>query len=409
MNPSERPDAVLTLVRGAEVYSPRYLGKCDILLAGGKILAVQEGPLDTGRIETRIIEGHGLVAVPGFIDSHVHILGGGGEGGPATRTPEIMASDLALAGITTLVGCLGTDSVSRSMTSLVAKARGLCAEGLSCFVYSGSYQVPLVTATGSIQSDMLLIDLVLGAGEIALADHRSSQPTYQDFLSIVAATRVGGLLSGKAGIVNIHMGDGRQRLDYLERLVSETEIPARHLVPTHMGRSTALLEAGIRWARGGSGRHLDLTTSSGGFGDGIGAARALRLLYDAGVSCDAVSMSSDAQGSLPVFSPSGEFLGLGVGRADSLLSQLRMAVQGERIPLEEALRAVTAVPAVYLGLSGKGRISPGADADLVLLGQDMEIHTVIAGGSLLVQEGKAVRVGTFEKDLRQSVLNKRFS
>ena len=78
-----------------------------------------------------------------------------------------------------LVGCIGTDGVCRDMKGLVAKAHALCEEGVTCYCYTGSYDVPVNTITKTIKSDLLLIDKVIGVGEIALSDHRSSQPTYE--------------------------------------------------------------------------------------------------------------------------------------------------------------------------------------------------------------------------------------
>ena len=49
---------------------------------------------------------------------HSHITGGGGEAGPASRCPEARLSELLDAGITTVVGVIGTDTVTRSQVVL---------------------------------------------------------------------------------------------------------------------------------------------------------------------------------------------------------------------------------------------------------------------------------------------------
>jgi beta-aspartyl-dipeptidase (metallo-type) len=331
----------------------------------------------------------------------VHILGGGGEGGYATRTPEIMLSDLTTAGVTTVVGCLGTDGTTRSMANLVAKARGLEAEGITTHVYTGSYQVPVPTLTGSVLDDIVHIDKVLGVGEVALSDHRSSQPTFDEIARIAAAARVGGMLSGKAGVVNIHMGDGDRMLGMIERILKETEIPAKHFVPTHINRNERLFAAGIAYAKqdGGKGRYLDLTTSSVPDDPGRSCGAALRRLLEAGVSIHSISFSSDGQGSLPVFNAAKEYLGLGVGKVGTLFAEVRRAVQEHGVPLSEALRTITSTPATYLRLDAKGAIRVGADADLVLLDRDLEIDTVLARGQVMVQGRRILRLGTFEQGL----------
>ena len=120
------------------------------------------------------------------------------------------------------------------------------------------------TLTGSILDDLVLIDKIVGVGEIAVSDHRSSQPTFDELARIAAAARVGGMLSGKAGIVNVHMGDGERMLSLIERILAETEIPAKHFVPTHVNRNNQLFAAAIVYAKqdDGTGRYIDLTTSS---------------------------------------------------------------------------------------------------------------------------------------------------
>lgn len=401
--------AILKVIEGVDVYAPEPLGRMDLLVAGGRIAALGPGPFRVQGADLEVTSGAGKILVPGFIDSHVHLLGGGGEGGYASRTPELVLSDLAVAGVTTVVGCLGTDGTTRSMASLVAKARGLDEEGVSSYVYTGSYQVPVRTLTGSVQDDLILIDKVLGVGEIAISDHRSSQPTFEEVARAVADARLGGMLSGKAGVVNVHMGDGPRMLELLERIVRETEIPARHLVPTHMNRNARLLAAGIAYARedGGRGRYLDLTTS--GLSDDVqrSAGAVLGQLLQAGVAIASISFSSDGQGSLPVFGPGGEYLGLGVGKVDSLFAEVRRAVRDYQVPLEVALQAVTTTPAAYLKLEAKGRLRPGADADLVLLDRNLEVDAVLAKGEWLVREHRLQRQGTFERDAAESLSRKR--
>ena len=203
------------LIKNAKVYAPEDLGDMDVLTGGGQILKMgKDLPAETA-YGVEVIDGTGKVLMPGLIDAHVHILGGGGEGGARTRTPELALSDVVSGGVTTVVGCLGTDGCTRTMENLLAKAKGLDEEGITTYVYTGSYQVPARTLTGSIMDDIILLEKVVGTGEIAISDHRSSQPKKKEFARIVADTRVGGILSGKAGLVNIHMGYGKNRLKFL--------------------------------------------------------------------------------------------------------------------------------------------------------------------------------------------------
>lgn len=392
---------MLTLIRNAKVFAPEDLGIQDVLTADSRILKIAPHIPAVGEYDVRTIDGTGMLLFPGFIDCHVHILGGGGEGSYHTRTPEIMLTDITLGGVTTVVGCLGTDGTTRNMASLLAKARGLEEEGITAYIYSGSYQIPVRTLTGNLVDDLILIDKVVGCGEIAISDHRSSQPTKEEFAKIVGATRVGGILSGKAGLVNIHMGDGKRMLSYLRYVAEETEIPPANMLPTHINRSTRLLKDGIDYAKTVGG-FVDLTTSSDPDHleeDEVKASIGLKMMLDAGVSEHQITFSSDGQGSIPIFSKNGEFAGLGVGKVSSLYREVRDAVLTDHIGLTQALRTVTSNPADLLKLKQKGRIAVGKDADLVLAEEDtMDIHTVMAKGHLMVYNKEAVRKGTFESD-----------
>ncbi len=389
----------MKLIQGAAVYAPEYLGVQDVLIEGSRIRKIADKIPVAEAYEVQVIDGSGMLLFPGFIDGHVHILGGGGEGGYHTRTPEIMLTDITSGGVTTVVGCLGTDGTTRTMASLLAKARGLEEEGITAYIYTGSYQVPVRTLTGSILDDLVLIDKVVGCGEIALSDHRSSQPTCEEFARIVGDTRVGGILSGKAGLVNIHMGDGERMLSCLRYVVKNTEIPPSNMLPTHINRSTRLLKDGMDYAKT-LGGYVDLTTSSDPDyleEDEVKASTGLKFLLEQGVPEHQITFSSDGQGSMPIFGRDGNFLGLGVGKVTSLYREVRDAVLKEKVDLTQALRTVTSNPAALLKLTRKGRVAVGCDADLVLVRQeDLQIHTVLAKGRRMVQNGAAVRKGTFE-------------
>jgi beta-aspartyl-dipeptidase (metallo-type) len=388
----------MLLLRDAEVFSPASEGRADILIAGGRVERIDRGGIRLPDSYADVVEAGGLLAVPGFIDSHVHITGGGGEGGYATRTPELHLSDAVRGGITTVVGCLGTDGVTRSLANLLAKARGLEAEGITAFIYTGYYAVPVRTITGSIEQDLQVIDKVIGVGEVALSDHRSTQPTFDEFARLAGEARRGGILSGKAGVVNVHMGDGRRGLSLLRRLIDETEIPASQFVPTHVNRNPSLFEEGIAFAK--SGGLVDFTTSTvpAFLADGeVKSSTGLKRMLDAGVDIGHITFTSDGQGSLPAFDAQGRLQRLEVGRVTSLFAEVRDAVLCEGLPLADALRVITSNPARILKLHAKGELVPGADADLVLLEpKTLEIRGVLARGRWLMRDGEVLVRGTFE-------------
>lgn len=387
----------MLILKNADVYAPSPEGRKDLLLAGGKILRIEADIRIPERYCDTVDAGQ-LIAVPGFIDAHVHLVGGGGEGGFATRTPELMLSAILRGGVTTVVGCLGTDGVSRTMGNLVAKARGLEEEGISTFVYTGHYELPVQTLTGSIEGDLLFIDKVIGVGEVALSDHRSSQPSFEAFAHAAGQARRGGLLSGKAGLVNVHMGDGPRGLALLRRILEETELPASQFLPTHCNRTRRLFEEAIAYAR--TGGFVDLTTSTlpdQVDPEEIRPGRGLRLLLEAAVDPSRITFTSDGQGSLPVFDQAGGICGLSVGQVSSLYEEVRKAVQEEGVPLATALRVITTSPADLLKLGSKGRLAAGMDADVVLLDpRNLGLHTVIAKGRVMMRAGELLAKGLFE-------------
>lgn len=390
---------MLTLIKNAEVYAPHYLGKKDLLLVNEKIGYIRstiDMPVDFVDIE--FIDAEGKVAVPGFIDSHVHIIGGGGEGSYKTRTPEVQLTDVTLGGITTLLGVIGTDGTTRTMASLVAKARALEEEGITCYVHTGSYQVPVKTLTGKIEDDLILIDKIIGVGEIAIADHRSSQPTVDEMAKIASAARVGGMLSGKAGIVNVHVGDSYNHLKLLEEVVETTDIPIKQFYPTHINRNRHLFQEGIRYAK--KGGFVDFTTSSipKFLEEGeVKCSKALKIMLDEGVPLTQITFTSDGQASLPDFNDQGELIGLQLGRVSTLYKEVRDAILQEGIPIEDAITVITKNPSTIFKLHQKGAIEEGKDADLVLLDKDtLSIQTVFSLGRRMVENGKAIVKGTFE-------------
>ena len=394
---------MVKIIRNARVYQPEYAGVKDILILGDKIAAVGENLKADfgGALEAEEINGEGMAAVPGFIDSHEHILGGGGEGGFHTRTPEAGLKDLTMNGITTVVGCIGTDGVGRDMTALLAKAHGLENEGVTTYTYTGAYQVPVPTLTGSLMKDIMMLDKVIGVGEVAISDHRSSQPSFEEFARIAADARVAGMLSGKAGIVNVHLGDSPRKLDLILKVVRDTEIPASQFLPTHVNRNAALFDECLEFAKDGG--TIDFTGNEDidyweTICDEVRVCKGIRRLLDMGISSDRFTISSDGQGSMPVFSAKGEYQGIGIGKASCLLKEVRECVQKENIPLETAVKGITSNPAAILKLNGKGHIKPGFDADICLLTEEgLKLDTVIARGRIMVEKGKQTVFGTFER------------
>jgi len=396
---------MFTLIRNADVHAPDHLGKRDILICGPRIVAIAEDLMVSGLPDCRVVDVGGRIVAPGFVDGHVHLIGGGGEGGFHTRTPEVDLTALTTGGITTVVGLLGTDALARHPETLYAKARGLTNEGVSAYMFTGGYKVPSPTITGAVDRDVAFIDRVLGA-KVAISDHRGSQPTREELARLASQARVGGILAGKAGCVVAHLGNGAARLDPLREVIATTEVPRRQFIPTHVNRGSALLEDAVKWGK--SGGYMDFTcfaSASGGpersgpVKTSAGIARCLKE----GVALELICMSSDGNGSQPLFDARGNLSGIGVAGFDGLLRELGDLVGREGVPLETALRPITRTPAEALGLSPrKGVLASGGDADLLILNGDMSIDRVYAMGRVMVENGEAVAHGTFSNEDRRN-------
>jgi len=387
------------IIKNAEVYSPAYLGKKDVMIIGDKIIKIQDEITinnDLNFLNFQLIDGSHKYIVPGFIDSHQHFLGGGGEGGFHTRTPEIQLTDITKGGVTTAIGCLGTDSVARNLKALLAKTRALEEEGITTYMYTGSYRIPVDTITEGIREDIMIIDKVIGVGEIALEDHRSSQPCYEEFKKVVAEANIGGMLAGKAGVVDVHMGKGKNGLEYLYRIIEEGILSVKNILPTHINRNQNLLDQGKDYAKAGG--MIDLTTSSSKEKSKENqCAESLKYLLEEDVSIDNITFSSDAQGSLPKFDKNGNMIGMKIGQVSSLYAAVRSAVLNYGIDLETALKVITKNPAQIFKLKTKGRIRENNEADLVILNRDdLLIESVIACGKVMIKNKETVVEGTFE-------------
>lgn len=385
------------LLRGAKVLAPEDLGTQNILIVGDKIAAIGPKLAAPQGYECEVVDLDGCVLLPGLIDSHVHLTGGGGEGGFATRTPEILLSSITTSGITTVVGCLGTDGVTRSVLNLLAKVRGLEAEGITAYMYTGAYEMPTPTITGSVRSDIIIIDKVIGSGEIALSDHRSAQPSYQEYKNLAAQSRVGGMLSAKAGVVDMHIGDGKNGLGVLFKIAQDSEIPRNQFIPTHINRNRTLLTEGIKWAK--EGGIMDITSGvspAEGSPVSVKPSEALKQALDAGVNIENITMSTDGNGSVPIFDDKGNTVGVGVASQKTMMREIRDMIKAEKIDASTAVKLATSNIARVLKLTQKGQVKEGFDADLTVVDNDFKVKDVWARGQHMVKDGKAIVFGTFE-------------
>lgn len=387
---------MMKIIRNADVYAPKHLGTKDILICGETICAVEEKiTVNAAGVPVEVIDLHGATVGPGYLDGHVHVTGGGGEQGPASRVPECQVSELVSCGVTTVLALLGTDCITRSLENLLSKTRALTQEGISAYMLTGAYRIPSPTLTGSVMRDIVLINEVIGT-KVALSDHRSSAPTAEELARLFSETRVGGMVGGKSGLAVTHMGAGSTGVEPLIKAAEMSDTNLSKILPTHCGRNDRVFQDAIRYSQ--MGGNFDLTADAPvDAARSGGAARLVARALEQGVSITKITISSDGYGSQPVFNENLECVGMTYSRCNTIHDELCRMVTKEHIPMEEALQTITSNVANRMGLSGrKGVITPGADADLVVWDDRLRIVQVYAMGKLAYNGGKPLLKGGFE-------------
>jgi beta-aspartyl-dipeptidase (metallo-type) len=368
---------MLLRIEGAELFDPAPRGAVDVLVGGGRVLAIGDAALSVPADE--VVDGRGRVLLPGIVDALTHPCGGGGEGGFGNRTAELDAETFIRAGVTSPVGALGTDSLGRSLEVLFGNVMGLRAQGLRAFMYTGAYRVPAPTLTGDVARDLYLVDPVVGVGEVAIADHRGTQPTALELRRLAAEAQLGGLLAGRGGTVLIHVGNDT---------IEHSDLSPSLLFPTHVNRSRALLDEAAEWALQSGWVDITVSTTDELIAAGdIPAQAALKRLLEAGAPTDRITLSSDAGGSLPVY-VAGELQGLTAASPASLPAFLAEIWREERSLFSIALAGVTANPAAALRIPGCGSIAVGRSADMLLMDPDSgSVHDLMCAGNWLLRDG----------------------
>jgi beta-aspartyl-dipeptidase (metallo-type) len=363
------------LIENGELYDPEPRGVQTILTANdriAKIGTVDRRALDALGVEHEVVDATDCYVVPGLIDPHEHLLGGSGEGGLALQSPMLFLREIARAGITTVVGTLGVDTTMKTISGLLARVKALSDEGLSTRMWSGGYNVPPTTVMSSIRDDMLFVDEVVGAGEIAISDERGLNQSSQELAKLVRDTHVGGLLSGKAGVTHFHVGEECIRLQPLRDIVEDYQVKPEWLYPTHIERSEQLMREAIDFANAGAFVDMDVVEK--------GLARWLTFYIDNGGPLEKLTISSDADSATP----------------EMYMEQLCQLVVKHGYSLDLVLPLVTTNPAMVLKLEQKGTLKEGKDADIVLLERGtLSVRDVIARGQRLVIDGEPARAEKF--------------
>ena len=379
----------MLLIKNADIYTPNHIGVKDILIGEEKILAIEDHIEFDGKY-CKYWDAAGKTVTPGFIDQHIHITGAGGKHGFASMTPEIKLSDLIACGSTTVVGLLGTDGTARSIKNLYAKTMSLESEGISAYMFTGYYGIEPTYITNTIQDDMIFIDKVLGC-KIAITDIRSSYPTELELLRMLRQITVGGMIANKKGILHIHLGNLKPKMDILFKLVEEYEFPISHISPTHVGRTKALFEQAIAFAK--LGGMIDITTGASKYTDPY---KAVLYALENGISIDKMTFSSDGNAGLDKLDENGKLIGFRKAPIDQNYLQVKQLIETKEVSIEDAIKLITLNPANNLGLKNKGVIEINADADLCCLDKDFVLTDVFAKGKLMMENKVVIVKGNFE-------------
>ena len=377
------------LIKNARVFAPQDLGKNDVLMVNDRIVAVGQN-LAPQLPDLEILDASGKILTPGFFDQHIHVTGGGGEGGPSTRTPELVLSELISCGTTSVVGVSGTDYTTRSIPNLLAKVRALQTEGVSAWMYTSNYKYPATTLTDSIANDLFFVPEVIGV-KIALGDHRSSFPTAQQGLAVLAEVRVGAMIAGKTGFLHIHTGNIPGAFEMYDEILAKG-FPIKHIRPTHCGRIRHVFDSAVEFCK--KGGWIDITTGASCCFDH--PAQAVIEAVGMGVDPTHITLSTDGHGSVPRFNEKGEMVGLGVGGVDGNLKETIRLISDCKMPIEQALLFTTKNVGDALGFKDQGRVEVGACANACLFTEDFNLTHVVARGRVMMRDGEVVVKGTFE-------------
>ena len=380
----------MLLIKNTNLYSPQSLGKKDILISNGKIVAIDDEIVNHS-VFSKVWDAKGAITTPGFIDQHIHVIGAGGKHGFASMTPQLHLGDLINCGTTTVVGLLGTDGSTRSIKTLFSKTQALNQEGITAYMYTGYYGLDKVYLMNSLQEDMIYIDSVIGC-KIAISDIRSSYPSALELLRLLRNVRVGGMLAGKKGILHLHLGALSSKMDLLFEIIENYEFPIEHISPTHVGRTKELFDQAITFAK--MGGMIDITTGASKYTDPY---KSVLYALDNNVSIDNITFSSDGNAGLDKLDKNNNLVGFKSAPFDKNFEEVINLHKQGGVPLEDALKLITSNPAKNLGLKNKGEVKVNSDADLCFLNSDLKLNTVIANGKFMMQDGDLVVKGSFEK------------
>lgn len=400
---------MLTLLRNATVFAPEALGRRNILIADGRIAAISEQDIRIENVDVCEIDMHGRSVCPGFIDNHVHVLGGGGGLGYASRAPELQTSQIVRHGITTVIGMLGFDATSKSAAALVSKTRAFREDGLNAYCLTGAtLEHPVPTLTGAIRTDIAFIDEIIGVGELSISELGYGFDSFGKGAQYVAEAATAGLLAGrlarKSGYTCLQVPPYRQSvLKPMFDVIDRTGLPIKQFVPSHVNQTPEYMSDARAWGKKGGWVDVGANYSpSNNYSRAMEPAAAVQDLLQAGVPLGNILVSSDGNGAPPKeergegrpkvanYMPIGALTGVFV----RLCTELDMDVT-------DALLPFTSNVAQAAGLQRKGRLAVGMDADITVFDEKFAVTDVFCNGNRMVGNGEVLVRGMFDAVLQR--------
>ena len=395
----------MKILRCGQVLAPEPLGARDLVVAGERIVAVAEPGVEITGLEVEVLDLRGLTVAPGFIDNHVHVLGGGGGLGFASRAPELQTSQLTRAGITTVIGMLGFDATTKDMRALVAKTKAFKEDGISAWALTGAtLEHPVPTLTGRIRDDIAFVEEIIGVGEISVSElgyaYDSNGPGAQYVAEAATAGLLAGRLARKRGYLCLQVPPYHGAcLKPVMAMLERTGLPIAQLLPSHVNQTDAYMADAIAWAKRGGCVDVGANYSpDNNFSRATPPAKAISQLLEAGVPLAQILLSSDGNGAPPK-----EEQREGQPAVANYMPRRRSARDLAPPDRRGGPGAERRAPGGHRErrrrhrARAKGRIAAGMDADLVAFDDDWQIHTVLARGRVMVDAGQPVVRGMFDR------------
>jgi beta-aspartyl-dipeptidase (metallo-type) len=266
-------------------------------------------------------------------------------------------------------------------------------QGIAAYCYTGGWRNPVPTLTGDPEVDVAHVESVVGV-KIALSEHLAPTYTIEQLCCLGHAAWAGGRLAGKKAVLHAHIGDNPSGLAPFREVQQRTGIPADRFVATHVSRNPELWKQAVAYSlEGGS---IDVTATElpeEGFPEALRPAVAIQDALAAGVPASRITLSSDSGVPYTQVDRVGKVVGphmVGPGRILATLQELVSA----GFAWGDAAVFATRNVAALLGLTAKGRLVPGADADVLVLDAEGGVDRVYGCGALLVDGGRPLVTGS---------------